>query len=36
MILADSTVRIDHLRWGDSLLASRLKAGQIWTHSFII
>jgi predicted nucleic acid-binding protein len=36
MILADSTVWIDHLRQGDSLLATRLNAGQMWTHPFII
>jgi predicted nucleic acid-binding protein len=36
VILADSTVWIDHLRHGDSLLANRLNVGQVWTHPFII
>jgi predicted nucleic acid-binding protein len=36
VILADSTVWIDHLRHGNSLLANLLNAGQVWTHPFII
>ncbi len=36
MILVDSTVWIDHLRRGDPLLASRLDAGLIYIHPFII
>ncbi|MDR2856920.1 MAG: VapC toxin family PIN domain ribonuclease, partial [Novosphingobium sp.] len=36
MILADSTVWIDHLRRGDPLLARRLEAGLVHIHPFII
>jgi predicted nucleic acid-binding protein len=36
VILADSTVWIDHLRHGDPLLTSRLNTGLIAIHPFII
>ncbi|MCG2840412.1 type II toxin-antitoxin system VapC family toxin [Sandaracinobacter sp. RS1-74] len=36
MILVDSTVWVDHLRRGDPLLASRLDAGLVYIHPFII
>ena len=36
MILVDSTVWVDHLRLGDPLLVSRLEAGLVFTHPFII
>lgn len=36
MILADSTVWVDHLRHGDPLLAGRLGNGLIFIHPFII
>jgi len=36
MILADTSVWIDHLRRGDAELSSLLNAGQIVTHPFVI
>ena len=36
MILVDSTVWVDHLRQGDPLLVSRLEAGLVFSHPFII
>lgn len=36
MILVDSTVWVDHLSHGDPLLVSRLNAGLVWTHPFVI
>jgi len=36
MILVDSTVWVDHLRKGDSLLVDRLNAGLVYVHPFII
>lgn len=36
MILVDSTVWVDHLRHGDALLTSRLQAGLVYTHPFVI
>lgn len=36
MILVDSAIWVDHLRKGDSVLASRLEAGLVHTHTFII
>lgn len=36
MILVDSSVWVDHLRHGDALLTSRLNAGLVYTHPFVI
>ena len=36
MILADTSIWIDHLRTGDSVLASLLDAGTVLAHPFII
>ncbi|MCW4461857.1 type II toxin-antitoxin system VapC family toxin [Sphingomonas sp. BT-65] len=36
MILADTTIWIDHLRHGDPLMAERLQSGLIFTHPFVI
>ena len=36
MILADSSIWIDHLRARDEMLASLLKADQILAHPFVI
>jgi len=36
MILADSSVWIDHLRSGDAALSGLLGGGQVLTHPFII
>lgn len=36
MILVDSTVWVDHLRGVDPLLVSRLDAGLVFTHPFVI
>lgn len=36
MILADTSVWVDHLRQGDGTLAGLLEAGQVVTHPFVI
>ncbi len=36
MILADTSVWVDHLRAGDQALAARLEAGVVLTHPFVI
>jgi len=36
MILVDSSVWIDHLRYGDIELTRLLNAGQVQTHRFVI
>ena len=36
MILIDTSVWIEHLRWGDSTLARLLNAGQALAHPFVI
>lgn len=36
MILADTTIWIDHLRHGDTALAAALKAEKIVIHPFVI
>ena len=36
MILADTSVWIDHFRKGDAAFASRLDAGEVLTHPFVI
>lgn len=36
MILADTTIWIDHLRRGDPVMIERLNSGQIFTHPFVI
>lgn len=36
MILADSSVWIDHLRRSDTILAGLLDAGRILAHAFVI
>lgn len=36
MILADTSVWIDHLRRGDGVLAGLLDAGTVLTHPFVI
>ncbi|ETX12862.1 hypothetical protein OCH239_15670 [Roseivivax halodurans JCM 10272] len=36
MILADTSIWIDHLRHGDAELARRLEAGQIACHPLVI
>ena len=36
MILVDTSVWIDHLRWGDSVLAGALEAGQVLMHPFVV
>ncbi|MGE0210890.1 MAG: type II toxin-antitoxin system VapC family toxin [Parvibaculaceae bacterium] len=35
MILADTSVWIEHLRSGNAMLAKRLDRGAIWIHPFI-
>jgi hypothetical protein len=36
MILADSSVWVDHLRHGDARLKTLLGVGQVITHSFVV
>jgi predicted nucleic acid-binding protein len=36
VILADTSVWIDHLRSGDGALADRLRAGVVLTHPFVV
>lgn len=36
MILADTSIWIDHLRSGDARLAALLEAGRVATHPFIV
>jgi len=36
MILVDTSIWIDHLRSGDSVLKQLLEAGRVWTHPFVI
>lgn len=36
MILVDTSVWIDHLRYGDSSLVSLLNTGQVLAHPFVI
>ena len=36
MILVDTSVWIDHLRYGDSALVNLLNTGQALTHPFVI
>ena len=36
MILADTSIRVDHLRHGDALMEVMLDAGQIVAHPFVI
>jgi len=36
MILADTSVWVDHLRRGDAKLAELLNAGQVLSHRFVI
>lgn len=36
MILADTSVWIDHLRQGDAILADMLEHGRVITHPFVI
>ncbi len=36
MILVDASVWIDHLRYGNALLAERLNAGRVLVHPFVI
>ncbi|WP_443969980.1 type II toxin-antitoxin system VapC family toxin [Sphingobium sp. CR28] len=36
MILADSSVWVDHLRHGDARLSQDLEAGRVFTHPFVI
>lgn len=36
MILVDTSVWVDHLRAGDELLVSRLDAGMVLAHPFVI
>jgi predicted nucleic acid-binding protein len=36
LILADTSIWIDHFRYGDGELSNRLNAGQIAIHPFII
>jgi predicted nucleic acid-binding protein len=35
MILADTSIWIDHLRAGDERLVARLNAGQVLSHPFV-
>jgi len=35
MILVDTSVWVDHLRFGDSKLAALLQAGQVLAHPFV-
>ena len=35
-MLVDTSVWVDHLRRGNDLLAARLRAGEVWTHPFVI
>ncbi|MBI4565257.1 MAG: type II toxin-antitoxin system VapC family toxin [Planctomycetes bacterium] len=36
MILADTSVWVDHLRRGDAALANLLEAGEVFCHPFIV
>ena len=36
MMLVDTSVWIDHLRYGDVPLTAALEAGQVWMHSFVL
>ena len=36
MILADTSVWVDHLREGNSRLSSLLDKADVWTHAFVI
>ena len=36
MILVDTSVWIDHLRYGDSNLVNLLNTGQVLAHPFVI
>lgn len=36
MILADTSIWVDHLRYGDPRMAGRLNDGLIYTHPFVI
>ena len=36
MILADTSVWIDHLRQGDAAMRQALEAGEVLTHPFVI
>lgn len=36
MILADTSVWVEHLRRGDRQLAAALDAGEIWMHPFVL
>lgn len=36
MILVDTSVWIDYLRYGDPALADALEAGQVLVHSFVV
>jgi predicted nucleic acid-binding protein len=36
VILVDTSIWVDHLRWGDDRLTSLLNAGMVLTHPFVI
>ena len=36
MLLADTSVWVDHFRNGNSTLADQLQDGQVWMHPFIL
>lgn len=36
MILADTSVWVDHLRRGEPWLAAALDAGRVWMHPFVL
>lgn len=36
MILADTSVWVDHLRGGEPRLAAALDVGQVWMHPFVL
>ena len=36
MILADTSIWVEHLRWGDRQLAALLDVGQVLAHPFVI